>query len=159
MATIKISIFSRLHADMKDGIPRERILAALLVLIALGTAGGCGGDSQDHPATYPVTGTVVWAGGQPLGGGVIELRTTEGRPLSAIGMIQADGTFNLTTMSGNRKLTGAVAGTHRVTVIPPAPDTQDVQAVAEPVNLPAPVEVQSEGENTLTIKLPGHASH
>lgn len=160
MDAIKRKALGRPRFAVKDAVSRQGVLAAGLLVVALGAAGGCGrGDSQDHPATHPVAGTVVWASGQPLSGGLIELRTTEGRSLSAIGMIQADGTFNLTTMSGNRKLTGAVAGVHRVTVIPPAADTQDVQAIAEPIDLPAPVEVQSEGETTLTIKLPGHVAH
>lgn len=140
-------------ATTRDGMARFSRVLVLLAVVSLG-AGGCGGDGQDHPDTYPVTGTVVAADGKPVAGGMIEFRSTVGKPLSALGVIGPDGTFELATMSGNRKLPGAVAGSHQVTVIPPALDTQDVQSTAEPVNLRAPVEVRGDGENHFTIKLP-----
>ncbi len=140
-------------AITRDGMAR---LSGVLVLLAVGLlcAGGCGqGDGQVHPDTHPVTGTVVAANGTPVGGGMIEFRSTAGKPLSALGVIGPDGTFELATMSGNRKLPGAVVGSHQVTVIPRAMDA-DVQSTAEPVNLREAVEVQADGENHFTIKLP-----
>ncbi|MDZ7616195.1 MAG: hypothetical protein U1E05_04275 [Patescibacteria group bacterium] len=132
-------------------------LPGTLELLAVGLLclGGCGrDDGQDHPDTYPATGTVIAADGKPVGGGMIEFRSTAGKPLSALGVIGPDGTFELATMSGNRKLPGAVAGSHQVTVIPLAADGQDVQSTAEPVNLRAAVEVRIDGENHFTITLP-----
>ena len=130
-------------------------LVPLLPILLVGIVGCGGNDAPEHPTTYPVTGTVVAADGTPLTDGMIELRTAEGKPLSAMGMIQPDGTFELSTMSGNQKLPGAVAGLHQVTVIPPSSDPQDIQSTAMPISLPTPVEVRAQAENQLTVKLPG----
>lgn len=131
-----------------------------VALLAVGTCcqSGCGGRSKEEiPSTHEVTGTVVSADGTPLAGGMIEFRSKAGTPRSAIGMIQPDGTFSLSTMVGGKKLVGAVAGLHQVTVMLPPPATQDVQPVPEPVFLPAPLEVKPGGGNRFTIKLPPKA--
>jgi len=142
---------STIRLDRPD--VRLPIAAAVLLAVAVCFQGGCGQPDQDLPATYEVKGTLVSADGQPIGGGMIEFRSKAGASLSAVGRTQPDGTFSLTTMVNNRKVPGAVAGPHQVTVMPPPPDTQDVQAVAEPVVLPDTFEVKPDGSNEFTIKL------
>jgi hypothetical protein len=134
---------------------RLRSLTAGLAMLAVCCQLGCGSAKKGNlPSTHEVKGTVVSADGKPLPGGMIELRTTEGRPLSALGTIQSDGTFTLTTMIDGEKLPGAVAGAHQVTVMPTPADTQSVQAVMQPVPVPAPVQVKPGDGNELKIQLP-----
>ncbi len=75
---------------------------------------GCG---PAEPPVYPAGGRVVFRSGAPVTTGVIEFRPDGGGP-AARGKIEADGQFTLTT--GTRP--GAVAGTHKVTVVQMAAD-------------------------------------
>jgi hypothetical protein len=84
-------------------------LTALVLLTAL--LGGCGGSGP-----YPVEGRVVWKDGsaaKELEGGQIVFDLPE-KQTSARGIIQADGTFRLTT---NKPNDGALAGDHKVLVL------------------------------------------
>lgn len=90
-----------------------RTAAFLLFAVA-----GCG---PSGPDLVPVSGTVAFANGKPVSGGVIEFAPETGP--AARGAIGPDGRFTLTT--GDRP--GAVAGKHRVTVV------QGVLADAAPV--------------------------
>jgi hypothetical protein len=74
--------------------------------------GGCGGER-----TYGVKGQVNLADGRPVTAGQIEFRGTD-RPISAIGFIQPDGTFEL---SFRRSADGAVAGTYTAALVEPPP--------------------------------------
>ena len=80
---------------------------------------GCG-----QKKTYPVLGRVTLKGSegkQRLTDYTVSLESTE-QPVSAVGIVQADGTFQLTTFTEND---GAVPGKHRVAVSAPQP-TLDV---------------------------------
>lgn len=79
--------------------------ALLLVLAA-----GCG---PGGPDVYPAGGVVTFRGGRPVTAGVVEFSPDDGGP-AARGKIAADGRFTLAT--GDRP--GAVAGKHRVAVVP-----------------------------------------
>jgi hypothetical protein len=81
----------------------------LPLLAALVTA-GCG---SGGPPVYPVTGVVQFRGGKPLAAGLVEFAPVDGGP-AARGRLNADGTFTLST--DDRP--GAVAGKHRVAVLP-----------------------------------------
>jgi hypothetical protein len=73
---------------------------------------GCGGER-----TYAVKGQVVLADGRPVTAGQIEFRAKD-RPISAIGFIQPDGTFEL---SFHQTADGAVAGSYTAILVEPPP--------------------------------------
>lgn len=97
--------------------------AATAVLLS-----GCGG------GTYPVHGKVVFKGSQAaateLAGYMITLESKSGR-VSASGVVEPDGTFELSTYKPGD---GLVAGKHRVALNPPMP----LQLVEGPGAKPAP---------------------
>ena len=134
-------------------VSRLSSVTAAVLALALVCQGGCGGPDEEPPKTYEVTGTVLGADGKPLSGGLVEFRSGGDKPVSATGRIQPDGSFSLSTIAGEQKLPGAVAGTHKVTVIPPPPETGDIQAVPQPVVLPGTYEVKPGGDNKFTVKL------
>jgi hypothetical protein len=90
-----------------------------LTLFLLFAAAGCGG-----PETHPVQGKVVFKGeGQPVTGGWLTFEPTDAKArASAMGDIQKDGTFRLTTY---RKNDGAPPGEYRVMIQSPMPDNPD----------------------------------
>lgn len=72
---------------------------------------GCG---ESRPATYEVKGSVVFKDGTPLDHGSVEFQTEHsGKPITAIGEINSDGSFQLRTYKAND---GALPGKHRVAV-------------------------------------------
>lgn len=77
----------------------------LLLLIA---CAGCG--RSDRRPTAPVEGKVLYRG-QPLKFGAVTFQPEAGPP--AVGQIQPDGTFRLSTYGQND---GAIIGKHRVSV-------------------------------------------
>jgi hypothetical protein len=129
-------------------------LTAGLLAAGLCCPAGCGRAPENLPATCEVTGTVLAADGKPMSGGLIEFRSRTQNTLPATGRIGADGTFALTTMVDQKKLPGAVAGSHQVTVMPPLPQSQGIQPVVQPITLPGTLEVKSGGKNQFTVKLP-----
>jgi hypothetical protein len=89
-------------------LPRWCGLAGTLLLTAF--LGGCGS------GLYPVEGTIVWKDGSPakeLEGGFVVFDLAE-KQTSARGMIQADGTFRLSTSKPND---GAMAGEYTVLIV------------------------------------------
>jgi len=68
---------------------------------------GCG---PSHPACYPVSGKVIYDG-QTVTQGTITFYPEQGR--SALGKIEPDGTYSLTTFSAGD---GALPGRHAVTI-------------------------------------------
>jgi hypothetical protein len=83
------------------------VIVAVLFAVCLC---GCGS------GVYPVEGKVVWKDGLPakeLEGSQVVFDLPE-RQTSARGIVQADGTFRLTT---NKPNDGALAGEHKVAVI------------------------------------------
>lgn len=121
-----------------------RWTVAVLIGIALG---GCG-EKVQLPQTYPVRGRVVYKGGDPMAGGVVQFQARSDPRLLTTGETGADGTFALTTQVGHRKLPGAIAGEHQVTVVPPMPADQSV----EPIILPHPYTVEAK-DNFFTIEI------
>lgn len=80
-----------------------------LVLACCVTAIGC----NRNPATYPIKGKVQFPSGSAVRMGTIETKSRE-LGLNARGIIQNDGTFELTTFTEGD---GAVAGLHDVVVV------------------------------------------
>lgn len=84
---------------------------SLWIVFALVSA-GC----NSEQTIFPVTGTVKFSDGIPLTSGKIEFETQEVHPaVTAIGTIQPDGSFTLTTYD---KHDGALLGKHKIAVIP-----------------------------------------
>jgi hypothetical protein len=113
----------------------------LLLLLVL----GCG---TKPPKTYPAGGRVV-RGDQPMTVGVVEFRSRADRSIVAIGELQSDGRFTLTTIFEGQRLPGAVEGEHEVTVIPPLSDLRS----GSPSVLTLSRSVQSNAKNDFEITL------
>ncbi len=102
------------------------------------------------PVTYPVKGRLLVKTGQPVQGGVVQIVSTGAVPMSAMGEVRPDGTFELTVLSqAGEKFSGAQAGEYTVTYIPVMSEAQTEQ----PVNLPQPITIEAR-ENTLELRLP-----
>ena len=92
-----------------------------LVLLA-----GCGSDSKLE--TYEVTGTVTFADGKPLPGGIVTFRSYDHK-VSASGVIASDGTCRMGTYKPGD---GAVTGRHGVAIAGPT-----IQGdLDDPANIP-----------------------
>lgn len=116
---------------------------------------GCG---REGLTTYPVSGTVTFPDGKPLAGGSIIFQSTE-HPVTARGPILDDGSFELGTYSPGD---GAVAGEHRLAILPPKPQRDTDEGIVLPeidVKYQNPersglvYEVQPEEENEFEIKV------
>ena len=140
------------HADHVDPMPAGTG-RRLAVLVELGLITivfcGCGKQPVAGPPTYPATGTVVDASDQPLTGGFVEFQSMTDQNMMAVGDIQEDGSFTLTTYVDGQPTEGAIVGGHRVTVHPP----QIEHGGAPPVVLRKPEKIEAQ-ENVFTLKLP-----
>jgi hypothetical protein len=131
-----------------------RVLCGALLAPLL--AAGC--NSSGLPPTYPVTGTVVYKGGQPMKGGSIQLAPVQESPLRVLGEIAEDGTFSLATLKDNARASGAPEGEYRVFVQPPLRfdprgGLQEAHRGVPAIQLPKTFKVEAKG-NTFKIELP-----
>jgi hypothetical protein len=113
-----------------------RLLLPALLLTALA---GCGGSN-----TYPVEGKIIFTDGKDvrqLEGGTVEFMPVEEGKESAIGDIQADGSFRLTTGTAGA---GAAPGKYRVIIALPQ---------ARSVDLPPPPVIHPRYEDPATTDL------
>jgi hypothetical protein len=98
---------------------RSLQLQVALASIALAICLGCrNGSPEELPKTFPVVGKVVDSAGHPVTSGAVEFVSTANEKIQAVGKLQPDGTFSLTTMVGSASLPGAVEGKHKVTLLP-----------------------------------------
>ncbi len=81
-----------------------------LLLLAALVSSGCG---SGGPPVHPTTGVVQFRGGKPPAAGLVEFAPVDGGP-AARAKLNPDGTF--TVVTDDRP--GAVAGKHRVVVLP-----------------------------------------
>ncbi|HXG09456.1 MAG TPA: hypothetical protein VNK04_06675 [Gemmataceae bacterium] len=144
-------------------LPVQPWIGALCLVGLLGT--GCGGG----PKTYPVKGKVVYPDGTPLTGGIVEFEAlaSEVGQVNARGTIREDGTFEVSTLfpGTDKERDGAVAGEHRVLVIPPLLTDEAMAKGAKPAVDPRYRRYETSGlkvkvnpdvnEITLTVKKPG----
>jgi len=110
------------RADRTAGAPGVRSewpASGTLVYGLLAIAvGGCG---PGQPPLHPASGRVVFQGRPAVGFTVAFSSEAEGtKGVEATGRIAADGRFTLETRQAGRQMRGAVAGPHRVVVLPPA---------------------------------------
>jgi hypothetical protein len=123
---------------------RATVLTLGTVLLLAGGP-GCG---SGIPKTYPVKGKVVWKGGKPVDDGRIEFQSLSEPDLKAVGEIESDGTFSLTTFKEGKTREGAVAGQHKVVVEPDMGDGKPALVVT----LPNPYTVEPK-RNDFTIEI------
>ena len=97
----------------------QTLMRGLAISLVVAVA-GCGASTK----TFPVSGTVKFADGKALAGGTVEFSSeaADTKGLNARGVIEADGSFKLKTSIDGKEMDGAVAGPHRVAVIPRALD-------------------------------------
>ena len=118
-----------------------------MFLLAL-TMLGCGPPTPSIE-TFPVMGKVVGSDGKAFPGGAIEFRSQSAQPFNAFGEIQSDGSFTLYTVAEGSRAAGAIAGTHRVTIVPAMDHTQ----AAQPITL-SDVFTVERSANDFTITVP-----
>ena len=128
-------LFGKLRADL------------WFALLGLGTV-GCGAEEK-RPDTVPVTGQIVFQGGKPLSGGLVQFCALDKSQLTIMGEVQSDGNFALMTSAGRGKARGAVPGDYKVIILP-ASDKKTV----EPVSLKDKITVRATGENRLSLTIP-----
>jgi hypothetical protein len=128
----------------------SRLLGVALVLTL--AALGCTKPSS-LPKTYPVTGSVVYKGGQPVAGAGIQFTSVSDSSFSVSGDVAADGKFTLATVKGREKTSGAPEGEYKVTVHPPIPaDRATRRPNVGPIELPKTYKVEAK-ENHFAIEV------
>lgn len=126
---------------------------------ALGLLGclGCGS------GTHPLSGTITFTDGEPareLAGGVVEIESVDAEPkVNGRGVIKEDGSFVVHTyQSGD----GAVAGKHRVLIMPPLHSNvvSDMPGSSGPQRLPLIIDPRYSSYETsgLEIEVPAAAN-
>lgn len=94
---------------MEQGL--RRVLAVFFSATLAGLFVGCGSGEDPRPATVPVQGKVTYQG-QPVPKGTITFQSASGE--SAVGEIQPDGTYTLSTF---KEKDGAIPGAHKVMIV------------------------------------------
>jgi hypothetical protein len=118
------SISRRQVADRLERVGR----VTTLVLVAVSFT-GC---EKAREATYPVHGKVTFTDGTPMNGGSISFRSVDRQPsINAHGVIEPDGTFELSTFAAGD---GAIAGRHRAVVVTPSVSERARQPVPRPIH-------------------------
>jgi hypothetical protein len=128
------------------GILPAMIPAGVLAL-GLCLAFGCGSQAK-LPQTHPVRGKVVFRQGGAFPGGTISFQSQVNSAVTASSLIKAGGTFELKSFIAGDEAPGAIAGLHRVVIVPPL-DDKAVMSTLSPI--PVQTIKVSEGENNLTI--------
>ena len=102
----------------------------------------------DIPPTHKVEGKVIDKDGKPYstGGAIIFHHDTKDH-ITAGGEIKSDGTFTLQSTFGFTKVSGAVEGSYKVTIIPKSPGV-----ATPPVSLQKKHVVEPR-DNNLTIEI------
>ncbi|EAQ78069.1 hypothetical protein [Blastopirellula marina] len=137
-------------------------LACLIVLSLsvslIASVLGCGAKKgKGTPETAPVYGVVNFRGA-PLPEGIVKLHPDNATAHPATGMIQADGSFEVTTYSHHD---GAVLGKHKVTVMvqphldgsSPDPPIQVPKAYHDVSTTPIEVEIMNDSKNSLVLEI------
>ena len=92
--------------------------ALQLSVICLAMYCGCSQPKVTLPETFPVTGAVIDKAGQPMTTGTVQFVSATDQDIQALGEVQTDGSFSLTTFFKAGSKSGAVPGPHEVTYLP-----------------------------------------
>src|SRR5262249_22726712 len=132
-----------------------RWLLAVMMALFLAELTGCA--AGGGPTTYPVNGRVVDSGGKSWMTGQITFRSVSDPSTLAVGDIQADGNFTLTThylVDGQPKTKrGAPPGNYQVTVVASAALDRGDRPVVAPVVLSKTYSIEAR-ENSLVVETP-----
>jgi hypothetical protein len=123
-----------------------QLRTVVVLILAFCLSPGCGRKAEPLPPTYPVRGKVVYRQGGALGGAVVYFQSQAEPNVSASGQTGSDGSFEVTSFVAGDRAPGAVAGTHRVLVVPPIESQEQIPPPIPPQTL----EVKA-GENDFTI--------
>ena len=130
---------SRLSQVSQPRRALRKVAAVLLVGVV-----GCG---WGLPKTYPAKGKVVFKGGKPVTDGRVQFQSVTDPQLKALGDIEKDGSFSLSTYVQAKNTRGAPAGTYRVVV--------ELERPAKVVALSSPYTVgPQENDFTIVIERP-----
>lgn len=115
-----------------NGNMQVQCMARRLFWVIVLSLTGCG---PRQPALHPVSGVVLFEG-RPVGGFAVEFSSQDQvtKGISAIGLTDSQGRFSLETRQAGTQKPGAVAGAHRVVVLPP-PSYGEGDSVILPVPL------------------------
>jgi hypothetical protein len=123
-------------------------------LLALACAAAGCDDRPSGPKTYPVKGKAAFQEeGRPMTAGMVQFESTTDPNLNGRGDLEADGTFTLSTIVGDRKVGGLAAGTYRAWVFPP----QGAEHASRPIVARGLFKVEAGGPNEFTLTLPGRS--
>jgi hypothetical protein len=114
----------------------------MLMKAATITLMGVAGCGSGMPPTFPVKGRVVFKQGKPVTDGRIQFQSAADPQIKALGDIDNDGSFLLTTYVGAKKVQGAPEGSYNVVV--------ELERPTEVVALPSTYTVEPR-ENDFTI--------
>jgi hypothetical protein len=116
--------------------------ALVLALVALA---GC---EKPDPKFYPVTGKVEFQG-KPANGFTVEFasQNAETKDLNARGIVDENGAFQLKSTWNGKEKDGAVAGQHKVVIVPPP------AASGGPSVLPIPYRYADYNQSGLTFEV------
>ena len=124
---------------------------SILTVCGLVSLAGCsrgGAGVERSIRTYAVKGKVVFADGKPLTGGVVHFVPKKGSSDQAVGEIESDGSFQLTT----RKLgDGAAPGEYKVYIDPVSPRMLSDKSV-KPVPIPPKFKDEDKSGIVVVIK-------
>ena len=107
---------------------------------------GCGSVTP----TFFAGGKVVVQGGEPLAGATVRFTSVTDPSVSLTGETDPAGTFSLSTIKGNKKMSGAMPGEYRVTIYPAA---REDHRVVQPVTIPRPEKVEAR-DNSYIFTVP-----
>ena len=124
---------------------------AILGLLLVGLAVGCGGGSGDRPETGPVAGKVT-LDGQPLADATVTFSPDSGRPSS--GVTNANGEYEL---DYTVDVKGAKVGSHKVSISTfKAGDAEGEGSESQAVPEKVPPQYNRETTLTFEVKPEGH---
>lgn len=109
---------------------RKWLAGWLAVSVFVAFSVGCGGGAKDGPKTVPVTGTVTFKG-QPVAGATVALSPKTAGLRAAVGITDAAGRFQLTTLTPGD---GAMPGSYGVQIAKiEGADAAAAPAVEDPI--------------------------
>lgn len=124
------------------------VLTGLIVILFSGCSA-----AGNAPAvkTIAVSGKVLDAGGKPVSGGMLSLRSTANAEQVASAVVDKEGAFKLTSVVGDKQLDGAQPGEYSVMYAPASVD-QTLSDAGLPVTLKKTYSIK-DGQEELEINL------